>query len=152
MAMTRDDWKRRYYTPLPANVRRVHVDHREDELRDVISNVMDLHSFGQFLYHDVIAMQRCGRAFDGKPEWFHRATAEGWIDRPNKPFPIGQTRMALLVFNAHTMAMFGQWAERTKAPTLGSYLSFLRRHKLPISVKPITDPFTREALLNKRQA
>lgn len=151
MTMTREDWKRRYYTPLPPNVRRVHVDHRDDELMAVMRNVMDLHSFGQFLYHDVIANQLSGLPFNGKPEWFAMAAKIGVIIPPNKPFPIGQTRMALLIFNTHTMALFGIWADRTKQPTFGSYLSFLRRHKVPISLKPITDPYTREAMLHKHK-
>lgn len=157
--MTRDDWRRRYYAPLPGNVVYVKVDHRDEALADVFVKVMDLHSFGQFLYHDVIAHSN-GKPFDGTPEWFRRAIEGGWIPRPNKPFPVVQIRQALLVYNLHTRAMFEHWSRNRKAViSLGSYLAFMKRHapiellghwSLCISRVPITDPYTREAMIARR--
>ena len=147
MAMSRADWRRRYYAPLPSNVQRVHVDHREDHIASVKRQVLDMHSFGQFLYYDVIS--EASKPFDGTAEWFMRAVKNGWIPIPNKPFPIATVRHALLAFNAHTEALFTEWATRTRQPTFGSYVSFMRRHKVPISLKPITDPLTKEAMNNR---
>ena len=146
MTMTRADWKRRYYAPLPANVIRVRVDHRDDELRTVLDKVMNMHSFGQFLYHDVLAHADSVRPFNGKPGWFVKGADEGWFPKPNKPFPLNDVSQALIIYNRHTLGMFDRWAKRTKVPTYGSYLSFLRRHDIPISTVPITDPLTREAM------
>lgn len=152
MAMTRKDWYVRYYRPLPSNVHLVRVDHRDDELARVFAQVMDLHAFGQMLYHDVLAKQDGGQPFNGKAGWFARATASGWVPAPNKPFPETAVRNALLVFNAHTVGMFERWAKHAKTVTFSSYLSFLRRHNIPISVKPITDPYTHESMTLRRRS
>lgn len=146
MAMSRKDWYRRYYAKLPGNVIYVSVDHRDQEQAATLSKVMDLHSFGQFLYHDVLAAQTGGKPFTGTAEWFVRAAERGWVPRPNKPFPVAQVRQAILVYNRHTMGMFERWMKSSKATTLHSYLGFLRRHDIPISLKPITDPYTHEAM------
>lgn len=151
MAMTRQEWYARYYTPLPTNVRLVHVDHRDDQIADTLEQVMNLHSFGQMLYHDVIAKREGGKPFTGYPNWFATAAQKGWIPKPNKPFPLATVNRALLIFNTHTMDAFETWAQHAKQPTLTSYLGYLRRRRLiTISLVPITDPFTREDMTRRR--
>lgn len=150
MTMTRADWYQRYYKPLPPNVILVSVDHRNDHIQETLVRVMDLHAFGQMLYHDVLAHQQGGTPFDGYPSWFKRAIEKGWIPKPNKPFPVAQINQALLLYSAHTMRDFGNWSSHTKAVTLTSYLAYLRRRGATISLKPITDPYTLEAMQSRR--
>lgn len=159
MPMTREDWIRRYYTPIPANVHVVNVDHRNDDIAKLSAKVMDWHSFGQFLYHDVLAMlDASGKPFNGKPEWFNTAAERGWIPRPNKPFPKAQVGHALIIVNLHTQAEYANWSGRAKQISLGSYLAWLRRSvttsdqhwSQAISRQPFTDPYTREGLVNNR--
>jgi hypothetical protein len=152
MSMSRQDWYERYYRPLPANVRLVHVDHRDQHIMDTLERVKNLHSFGQMLYHDVIAKREGGKPFTGYPNWFATAIAKGWIPKPNKPFPVATVNQALLIYNGHTMQAFGVWSAHAKMPTITSYLAYLRRRDVTISLVPITDPFTREAMGSRARA
>lgn len=147
--LTRREWHERYYRPLPANIKLVHVDHRAEHLAEVLEQANNLHAFGQMLYHDVIARQDGGRPFNGTALWFKWATERGWVPKPNKPFPPTDVTRALVLYNCHTIGMFERWAKTAKVITLTSYIGFLRRHDIPISLKPITDPLTREAMTRR---
>lgn len=125
MTTTPEFYRQRFYgdsTP------RRRIAHRQDQLILLHRQVAELHAYGRFLFGVINTVGRdCDLPFDGTAAWFAAAVEHEVIPRPRQPFPIAQTRQALLIYSHDTDERYTVWADQARSIGIESYCRWLQR-------------------------
>lgn len=121
------------------------VRQRERRIDNTYHRVMWLHSFGEWLYYDVVGRH----AFDGTHTGLQQLIKDGWVRKPAHPFPKAITNQALTFYSLHTPKRWMRFINEAPHVGVESYRKWLAQFGKPFNTRQLSAAHMETARIKK---
>jgi len=124
------------------------VRQREHRISNTYHRVMWLHSFGEWLYYDVIGVLEAA-VFDGTHAGLQQLIKDGWVRKPVRAFPKAVTNQALTFYSLHTPKRWQQFCNEANYIGVESYRKWLGQFGKPNTRRQLSAAHMETARIKK---